>query len=171
MIVADNADEGLQSWATSATGDMVGAGLRDRAYRPIVRCFRPEPRPRDFGMKPRLIIAALLVLGLGGCDRVTELINQQKLNGEAIGAACRHSGRALEDCFQRNPRIAKADIYAGWRQMNEYMTKNKLDVVPPPPDPPKHRSASEGSVEISTAAEPDAAAADSGQAAEAKPKA
>jgi len=85
-------------------------------------------------MTKRLILATALLLGLTGCDRLNELANQAKLNGRAIGAACRHSGRALEDCFQRNPRISKADIYAGWREMNEYMTKNKIDVVAPPPD-------------------------------------
>ena len=85
-------------------------------------------------MTKRLILATALLLGLTGCDRLNELANQAKLNGRAIGAACRHSGRALEDCFQRNARVSKADIYAGWREMNEYMTKNKIDIVAPPPD-------------------------------------
>lgn len=87
-------------------------------------------------MPLKLILVATLIAALSGCERLTELANQAKLNGRAVGAACRHSGRALEDCFQRNARISKADIYAGWREMNEYMSKNKIDVVPPPPDKP-----------------------------------
>ncbi|QNM95831.1 hypothetical protein [Chitinimonas koreensis] len=90
---------------------------------------------------------AALVLGLTGCDRISELANQAKLNGRAIGAACRHSGRALEDCFQRNPRVSKADVFAGWKEMNEYMAKNKLEVVAPPADRPA-REAPASSVEI-----------------------
>ncbi|WP_201799901.1 hypothetical protein [Andreprevotia sp. IGB-42] len=67
-------------------------------------------------------------------------MNKQKANGKAIGAACRHSGRALEDCYRRNPRIAKADIFAGWKEMNEYMLQKKIDVVPPPADQPADAS-------------------------------
>lgn len=85
-------------------------------------------------MTTRMILLVMLLGGLTGCDRIVELANQAKLNGRAIGASCRHSGRALEDCFQRNTRVSKADIYAGWKEMNEYMTKNKLEVVAPPPD-------------------------------------
>ncbi|MBV8657159.1 MAG: hypothetical protein JO142_04965 [Burkholderiales bacterium] len=114
-------------------------------------------------MTKRLILATALLLGLTGCDRLNELANQAKLNGRAIGAACRHSGRALEDCFQRNARVSKADIYAGWREMNEYMTKNKIDIVAPPPDKPLSRHGV-ASVEIGggtdDATVPDKASAD-----------
>ncbi|WP_145927089.1 hypothetical protein [Jeongeupia sp. USM3] len=76
----------------------------------------------------------LLLLPLTACDQVTGLLNKQQDNGKAIGAACRHSGRALEDCYLRNPRVAKADIYAGWKEMNEYMLAKKMDTVPAPTD-------------------------------------
>ncbi|MBE9610164.1 hypothetical protein INR99_12510 [Chitinilyticum litopenaei] len=80
------------------------------------------------------MLALPLVLALQGCDQINQALNKQQANGKAIGAACRHSGRALEDCYRRNPKIAKADIYAGWREMNEYMVSKKIDIVPPPPD-------------------------------------
>ena len=51
--------------------------------------------------------------------------------GEAIGSACRHAGRALEDCYTLNPKASKADIFSGWRNMNDYMIENKIDIVPP----------------------------------------
>ncbi len=98
-------------------------------------------------MTTRIFFLAALVLGLSGCERITELANQSKLNGRAIGASCRNTGRSLEDCFQRNPRVSKADIYAGWKEMNEYMTKNKLEVIAPLPDPP-NKGAAVSSVEI-----------------------
>ena len=75
-----------------------------------------------------------LVLMLSGCDQVLELVNKQKANGKAVGASCRHSGRSLEDCYRRNARVAKADIYAGWKEMNEYMQAKKITEVAPPPD-------------------------------------
>lgn len=103
-------------------------------------------------MTTRMFLLAMMVLGLSGCERLTELANQAKLNGRAIGAACRHSGRALEDCFQRNVRVSKADIFAGWKEMNEYMTKNKLDVITPPPDQPPKGPVT--SVEIGGGTEP-----------------
>lgn len=98
-------------------------------------------------MTTRIFLLAVLAIALSGCERVSELANQAKLNGRAIGAACRHTGRSLEDCFQRNPRVSKADIFAGWKEMNEYMTKNKLDVIPPAPEAkPGHGNVS--SIEI-----------------------
>ncbi|MBM5575060.1 hypothetical protein [Deefgea sp. CFH1-16] len=62
------------------------------------------------------------------------MLNKQKANGKAIGASCRHSGRSLEDCFRRNGKVAKADIFAGWKEMNEYMQSKKINEVAPPPD-------------------------------------
>ncbi|KPC51940.1 hypothetical protein WG78_14775 [Amantichitinum ursilacus] len=77
---------------------------------------------------------ALAALGMTGCDQVNTLLNKQQANGKAIGAACRESGRGLEDCYKRNGRVAKADIFGGWREMNEYMISKKMEIVPPPPD-------------------------------------
>lgn len=82
----------------------------------------------------RMLVLLPLTLSLTACDQVMELINKPKANGKAIGAACRHSGRALEDCYRRNAKIPKADIFAGWKEMNEYMQAKKIDIVPPPPD-------------------------------------
>lgn len=104
----------------------------------MTRCHYPR----------RLALVLTLCLGLPACERLNEIASQGKLNGRAIGAACRHSGRALEDCFQRNPRVPKADIYAGWREMNEYMTTKKLDVVPPPPDRSRNNGPAEPTVQI-----------------------
>lgn len=86
----------------------------------------------------RLALLVLLPL-LAGCEQVASqlgLPDPQKeaaaleAEGKAIGSACRHSGRALEDCYVLNPSALKAAVFAGWRDMNDYMTQNKLDVVP-----------------------------------------
>ncbi|WP_028453140.1 hypothetical protein [Chitinilyticum aquatile] len=84
----------------------------------------------------KLMLALPLLLALQGCDQINQALNKQQANGNAIGAACRHSGRSLEDCYRRNPKVPKADIFAGWKEMNEYMLTKKIDIVPPPPDSP-----------------------------------
>ena len=48
-----------------------------------------------------------------------------------MGSACRHAGRAIEDCYALNRRIDKAAIFAGWRDMNDYMRENKINTVAP----------------------------------------
>lgn len=81
-----------------------------------------------------LSLAVLLVTTLAGCDQINEAMNKQKANGQAVGAGCRLSGRSLEDCYRRNPKISKPDIFSGWKDMNEYMQTKKLEVIAPPPD-------------------------------------
>ncbi|MDH4061324.1 MAG: hypothetical protein OEU94_10985 [Aquincola sp.] len=81
--------------------------------------------------------ALLLVpLLLAGCElfggESTEVQTARKeAEGKAVGGACRHAGRAIEDCFALNKRADKAAIFAGWREMNDYMRDNKVETVPP----------------------------------------
>lgn len=84
----------------------------------------------------RTLWIALLPLLLAGCDQLAEkagMPNPAKVEaeGKAIGAACRHAGRGLEDCYSLNDRASKSAIYAGWKEMNEYMAQNKMEVVKP----------------------------------------
>lgn len=89
----------------------------------------------------RKTLIALLAVGLSsGCDRLYEragLPDPAKLlaEGKAIGGACRHAGRGLEDCYALNPSAPKSAIYEGWKEMNEYMAKNNMQAVPPQIDP------------------------------------
>ena len=52
-------------------------------------------------------------------------------DGKAIGGACRHAGRAIEDCFAIYKKSDRAAIFAGWRDMNDYMRENKIEPVQP----------------------------------------
>ena len=88
-----------------------------------------------------LLLSALL---LTGCDQLgietPAVANARKdADSKAIGGACRHAGRAIEDCYTLNKKADKAAMYAGWREMSEYMRENKLEPVVPviPPEPPK----------------------------------
>lgn len=87
----------------------------------------------------RLATVVALMPLLSACDQLIELLelpNPKKeaamatAEGEAIGSACRHAGRSLEDCYLLNPGAHKAAIFSGWRSMNDYMMENKLEVVP-----------------------------------------
>ncbi|MCL2644432.1 MAG: hypothetical protein FWD51_03125, partial [Betaproteobacteria bacterium] len=55
---------------------------------------------------------------------------RETANAEAIGGACRQTGRSIEDCYALNPDAQKSDIFTGWKSMNEYMVENNLKEVP-----------------------------------------
>ena len=87
-------------------------------------------------MLRRPLILVGLVVSLTGCDQLgieaaSVTAARVEADGKAVGAACRHGGRAIEDCFALNRRVDKAAIYAGWREMDDYMRENKLEAVPP----------------------------------------
>jgi hypothetical protein len=86
-----------------------------------------------------ILPSLLLMLGpLAGCDQLgiedpAKVAALKEAEGKAIGSACRQTGRALEDCFELNPRALKSAIFAGWREMDGYMRDNKLEIVPRQP--------------------------------------
>ena len=67
-------------------------------------------------------------LGIESPEKVAAL---READGKAIGGACRHAGRAIEDCYALNKRAERASVFAGWRDMNDYMRENKIDPVAP----------------------------------------
>ena len=80
------------------------------------------------------VLAALV--GLSGCDMLgiesaSTIAARKEAEGRAIGGACRHAGRAIEDCYAMNRKADKPAVFAGWREMNDYMRENKIDAVPP----------------------------------------
>jgi len=74
-------------------------------------------------------------------------------DGKAVGAACRHGGRAIEDCFTLNKRVDKAAIYAGWREMDDYMRENKLEAVAPTLGAPVKKAEADDAAESVAAAD------------------
>ena len=88
-------------------------------------------------MRPSpLFVLLLAVTALPGCnlmggDNAEALAARREADGKAIGGACRHAGRAIEDCYTLNRKADKSAVYAGWREMNDYMRENKLDPVVP----------------------------------------
>lgn len=89
-------------------------------------------------LKRLAAVAASLAFGatLSACDMLgiesgSAMAARKEAEGKAIGSACRHAVRAIEDCYTMNPKAQKAAVYAGWREMDEYMRENKLEGVAP----------------------------------------
>ncbi len=122
-----------------------------------------------------LLLAASLMVGCDalGIESGTATAARKEADGMAIGSACRHAMRAIEDCYTLNPKATKAAVYAGWREMDEYMRENKIEGVAPviPRKTAKAAvdpaSAPEGA---ETAAPADAAGADKAEGGAAKPR-
>ena len=94
---------------------------------------RPRSRQRTL---PALVAAATLLL-LAGCDLSAipglgpdPRVLQREAEAKAIGGACRHAMRGLEDCYTLNPKAAKAQVFAGWKEMDQYMRENKVEGTP-----------------------------------------
>jgi len=81
-----------------------------------------------------LVLTAVLPL-LSACDRLADILEmpnpaREAADAEAIGSACRQTGRSIEDCYTLNPGSRKADIFSGWKSMNDYMLERNLKEVP-----------------------------------------
>jgi hypothetical protein len=102
-----------------------------------------------------LLLPAVLAV-LAGCEQlgiesVSAIAARKEADGKAVGGACRHAGRAIEDCYTLNRKADRAAVYAGWREMNDYMLENKIGPVVPlltaepaaAPKPTEHADAAE----------------------------
>ena len=105
------------------------------------------------------IAFALIAAGLlAGCDQLgiesaSATQARTEADAKAVGSACRHALRAIEDCYTLNKKADKAAIYAGWREMDDYMRENKLEPVLPviKPEAPKPKPPADGEEAADTA--------------------
>lgn len=72
------------------------------------------------------------MLGLETPGMVTQ---RQAAEARAVGAACRHAVRSIEDCFASNPRLSRAEMFEGWREMDQHMRDNDIQGMPQQPAP------------------------------------
>ncbi|MBK9685616.1 MAG: hypothetical protein IPO59_20940 [Betaproteobacteria bacterium] len=85
-----------------------------------------------------LLLTIAAPLWLAGCDMLgiesaSAAAAKREADGRAIGAGCRHAARSVEQCFALNKRADRAAVFAGWREMNDYMRENKLEAMPAEP--------------------------------------
>lgn len=80
----------------------------------------------------RLLILSL-ALFLAGCDipglGPDPRIALREAEAKAIGGGCRHGLRSVEACYGLNSGASKAAIFAGWKDMDQYMRDNKIEGV------------------------------------------
>lgn len=85
-------------------------------------------------MVSRLLPILAIALLTAGCD-VADLLGpdprvvQREADGRAIGAACRHAMRGIEDCYRLNERSPKTAVFEGWKEMDKYMRDNKIEGI------------------------------------------
>jgi hypothetical protein len=126
---------------------------------------------------PLALAATLAGMLLAGCDLLgiegaSAIAERRAAEGKAVGAACRNAARAIEDCYTLNKKADKAAIYAGWREMDDYMRENKLEPVPPQLTPDVARVATKSDEEpADEGTKPDRKAADVKEARAASKKA
>ncbi len=106
-------------------------------------------------MRRNTLLIALLAAAsalLTGCDALgietaAQAAEKKEAEGKAIGSACRHAVRSVEDCFRSNPKAGKAAVFAGWKEMDAYMRENEIvgmPFTPTPPAPPAEAGAEDG---------------------------
>ncbi len=89
-----------------------------------------------------LVLAACDIPGLGPDPKELQRIEESK----AIGGACRHALKGVEDCYLLNEKAIKSAIFEGWKDMDAYMRENKIEgqktsvtieevIKPEPPKP------------------------------------
>ncbi len=98
----------------------------------------------------------LLVSLLSGCDQLgietpQKTTERQQADAKAVGSACRHAMRAIEDCYVLNPKAEKSAVFGGWREMDEYMRENKLEGVVPVVPRPVSAAAAKASAPVKAA--------------------
>jgi hypothetical protein len=85
-------------------------------------------------MIARIFILALVLL-LAGCDLAALLADpkvvQREADGKAVGSACRHGLRSIEDCYSLNEKAPKSAVFAGWKDMDLYMRENNIEGIAP----------------------------------------
>lgn len=83
---------------------------------------------------PMLALALPLLLSLAGCDipglGPDPRIAQRDAEARAVGGACRYALRGIEDCYRLNDKASKAQVFAGWKDMDQYMRDNKVNGIP-----------------------------------------
>ena len=90
--------------------------------------------------RSHLVLILFALLALAGCDMLglesaSATAARRQAESKAIGAGCRHAARSVEQCYTLNKKADKAAVFAGWKEMNEYMAENKIEAVPPLPEP------------------------------------
>lgn len=81
---------------------------------------------RTLALAAALLLAGCEIPGIWPDPRIA----QREEESKAIGGACRHAMRGLEDCYALNPKASKAAVFTGWKEMDAYMRENNIAGAP-----------------------------------------
>lgn len=119
-------------------------------------------------LKIMMVAGAATVLSSCDLSQIPGLDGKMSIeDSKAVGAACRHSGRALEDCFTLNPNAHHAGVFEGWRDMNDYMISNNIPTIKPEIQPSAFQAGKEPSASL-PARQQDAGSSTAGQSTQAE---
>ncbi len=76
-------------------------------------------------MRRASFLFALLLLS--GCDKLTGAADQKIADAEAVGFACRVSGKTPEACMKENEAQSPSSVLDGWKSADEDIKEGKLD--------------------------------------------
>ena len=85
--------------------------------------------------RPTLLALCAASALLAGCNEIPGLgpdprTVAKESEARAVGGACRHAMRGLEDCYALNPKSPKGQVYEGWKEMDQYMREFKVEGTP-----------------------------------------
>lgn len=78
-------------------------------------------------MPVRFLLAVLAAALLPACDKLSGAADQQVADAEAVGFACRISGKTPGDCMTENDGYSPASILDGWKMADEDVRSGKID--------------------------------------------
>jgi len=125
--------------------------------------------PRLTTLAVALLLAGCEIPGMGPDPRIAA----READGKAIGSACRHALRGIEDCYALNEKALKTAVFEGWKEMDQYMRDNKIEGTPPKvvktEDPPEEEVVAEPKAKPGTKDKPAAETHSKADTAKAKP--
>lgn len=166
-------------WTDSNPID-VGSAAQDTGGADDTKDKQPSLDPMTHSSPFLLPLLLAAAFAGAGCERLgikdpARIAAEKEAEGKAIGAGCRHAGRSLEDCYSLNEEAHKASVFAGWKEMNDYMAANNIAVVPPQvaqaapePSPSEAHAGAKGTAKQAPAEALQAAAAEPAAATPAK---
>jgi uncharacterized protein YceK len=76
-------------------------------------------------MRPLVVLIATLLLG--GCDKISSLIDTKAADAKAVGYSCRMANKLPNICMAENPKQPQSYILAGWQKADEEIKDGVAD--------------------------------------------
>lgn len=75
----------------------------------------------------RTLVVLIATLLLGGCDKISSLIDTKAADAKAVGYSCRMANKLPNICMAENPKQPQSYILAGWQKADEEIKDGVAD--------------------------------------------